>query len=96
MYEYLPKEKAGELAGLLDFHFTPKHGSWLNMAEIEFSALSRQCLNRRIGSIKKLNQELKAWVKNRNKQKVKINWSFTVDKARHTMASQYQKVNPKN
>lgn len=96
LYESLPKQRAGELAGLLDFHFTPKHGSWLNMAEIEFSALSRQCLNRRISSIEKLSHELKAWVKNRNKEKTKINWSFTVNKARHTMASQYRKVNPEN
>ena len=96
LYEHLPTQRAGELAGLLDFHFTPKHGSWLNMAEIEFSALSRQCLKRRIGSIKKLNHEVKAWVKNRNKEKVKINWSFTVSKARHTMASQYRKVNQNN
>lgn len=96
LYENLPIKRAGELAALLEFHFTPKHGSWLNMAEIEFSALSRQCLERRIGSTEKLSQELQAWVKNRNKEKVKIHWSFTVGKARHTMASQYQKVNPTN
>lgn len=95
LYEHLPTQRAGELAGLLDFHFTPRHGSWLNMAEIEFSALSRQCLNRRIGSIKKLNHEVKAWLKNRNK-KAKINWSFTVSKARHTMDSQYRNVNQNN
>ena len=96
LYESLCKERAGELAGLLEFHFTPKHGSWLNMAEIEFSALSRQCLNRRIGSVEILSKELKAWVKKRNKQKVKISWSFTVDKARKTMASLYRNVNSKN
>jgi hypothetical protein len=95
-YEHLPVEKAGALAQKLQFHFTPKHGSWLNMAEIEFSALARQCLDRRIKDQDTLEPEVVAWVKERNEQKVKIHWSFTVDKARTTLKSKYEKVNPVN
>jgi hypothetical protein len=66
------------------------------MAEIEFSALSRQCLDERIASIDQMKQTVQAWTNNRNLRKVKIHWSFTVDKAREKMASQYAKVNDKN
>jgi len=95
-YEHLPLKRASELSRLLEFHFTPKHGSWLNMVEIEFSALVRQCLNRRIGSITQLQQELKAWIKQRNKNKIKIHWSFTIKDAQKKLNSWYKKVNPKN
>lgn len=95
-FEYLPMKRASELAGLLEFHFTPKHGSWLNMVEIEFSALVRQCLKRRIGSIQQLKEAVQAWVKQRNKDKVKIHWSFAVKEAQQRLHSWYKKVNPKN
>ena len=95
-YEHLSVQRAGELSTLIDFVYTPKHGSWLNMAEIEFSALARQCLDQRIASIAQMKQTLQAWTDNRNLQKVKIHWSFTVDKAREKMASRYLDVNNKN
>lgn len=91
-YEHLPVERAGELSELLEFHYTPKHGSWLNMAEIEFSALTRQCLDRRIASTEELDKELQAWVEQRNKEKTTIHWSFTVKDAREKMHTHYQKV----
>ncbi len=71
-YENLPIQRAGELRRKIEFHFTPKHGGWLNMAEIEFSALSRQSLNRRISTIEKMIDEIQVWEKERNKQRVKI------------------------
>lgn len=95
-FEHLPLKRASELSRLLEFHFTPKHGSWLNMVEIEFSALVRQCLKRRIGSITQLRKEVKAWVKQRNQKKIKIHWSFTVKEAQEKLHSWYKKVNPKN
>jgi len=95
-YEHLSVQRAGELSTLIDFVYTPKHGSWLNMAEIEFSALSRQCLDTRIANIAQMKQTLQAWTDNRNLKEVKIHWSFTVDKAREKMASRYLKVNNKN
>ncbi len=66
------------------------------MAEIEFSALAKQCLDRRIKDLPTLEKEVLAWSKQRNEQKVKIHWSFTVKTARTTLASKYQKVNPNN
>ena len=81
---------------MIDFVYTPKHGSWLNMAEIEFSALSRQCLNRRIGSVEALRAEVALWTGQRNKDAVKISWSFTVDAAREKLANRYKEVNPNN
>lgn len=92
-YEHLPAEQARALAQKLKFHFTPKHGSWLNMAEIEFSVLARQCLGRRIEGIDKLEKEVLHWTENRHRQAVKIHWSFTVNTARHR---QYVKVNEAN
>ena len=95
-YDHLPADQARALAQKLNFHFTPKHGSWLNMAEIEFSALARECLDRRIGSIEKLQQEVLAWSEYRNAKATKIHWSFTVDTARLKLARQYEKVNVVN
>ena len=95
-YEHLPLERAAELRKLINFHFTPKHGSWLNMVEIEFSALSRQCLNRRIATMEQLEKEMMPWIKERNEKQVKIHWSFTAKDARDKLASQYAKVVPNN
>ena len=95
-YEHLPVERAGELSRLIDFVNTPKHGSWLNMAEIEFSAMSRQCLDRRIGSVAELQAEVDLWTCQRNTDGVKIHWSFTVDAARDKLAGRYKEVNPNN
>jgi DDE superfamily endonuclease len=91
-YEHLPVQRAGELSELLEFHYTPKHGSWLNMVEIEFSALVRQCLDRRIDSIAVLDKELQAWVAQRNEECITIHWSFTVNDARQKLNTHYQKV----
>lgn len=91
-YENLPAEEARQLKKKMEFHFTPKHGSWLNMAEIEFSALSRQCLARRIESQEVLEAEALAWERLRNEKAVKVNWSFTTEKAREKLEKRYKEV----
>ena len=91
-YEHLPLETARQLRHRLEFHYTPKHGSWLNRAEIEFSALSRQCLDRRIGSQQQLEEEALCWQANRNAAAVKVNWSFTTEKARDKLKNRYAEV----
>jgi hypothetical protein len=95
-YEHLAAEEAACLAARFEFYYTPKSGSWLNMIELEFSALARQCLNRRIPTQDELEQEVLAWVAERNRQGVKLHWQFTVSQARETLNSQYTKVNPAN
>lgn len=91
-YKAFSPEEAFELTKKFEFHFTPKKGSWLNMAEIEFSALSRQCLNRRIGDIKTLAKEAIAWEKERNRTKAKVRWQFTKAKAREKFCRHYLKI----
>ncbi len=91
-YEHLPFDTARALRHTLEFHYTPKHGSWLNMAEIEFSALSRQCLDRRIGSQPELEAEALLWQAKRNADAVKVNWSFTTEKARDKLKNRYDEV----
>ena len=81
-YETFPPEEARRLIDRFEFHYTPKHGSWLNMAEIEFSVLARQCLNRRIPNIECLDREVQAWFKYRNETSTTINWRFTTENAR--------------
>ncbi len=73
----------------LEFHYTPKHGSWLNMAEIELSLVSKQCLSRRIPSEWILTTEIVAWEEARNEKKAKIRWNFTVDDARKVFKEYY-------
>ena len=82
LYEAFSPEEARRLRKRLVFHYTPKHGSWLNQAEIEFSVLSRQCLNRRLPNRDLLKREVAAWEERRNQAKVKINWLFKVEDAR--------------
>ena len=82
LYKAFSPEKAFRIAQKLEIHYTPKHGSWLNMAEIEFSALSRQCLKRRIADREMLVREVKAWEEVRNKKEVKCKWQFTTEDAR--------------
>lgn len=74
----------------------PKHGSWLNMAEIEFSALAHQCLNRRIGSLDELSRQVGLWQAERNERAVKIHWSFTVATAEVKLKKWYEQVNEAN
>ena len=91
-HEHLPVETARNLRHILEFHYTPKHGSWLNMAEIEFAALSRQCLDQRIGTQERLEAEALAWEAKRNAAAVKVNWSFTTEKARDKLKNRYAEV----
>lgn len=82
LYEAFEPGEARRIAKKLEFHPTPKHGSWLNMAEIELSILDRQCLDRRIGDEEMLRQEVEAYEQRRNGEKARIDWQFTVDDAR--------------
>ncbi len=82
LYETFEAAEARRIARRLEFHYTPKHGSWLNMAEIEFSVLSRQCLNRRIPDEKTLKREIAALESERNKVHARVNWQFTSRDAR--------------
>ncbi len=95
-YEHLPLVQARELTRKLVFHYTPKHGSWLNAAEIEFSALARQCLNLRIGSLEELDRQVGLWISERNERAVKVHWSFTVVTAETKLKRWYEQVNPAN
>jgi hypothetical protein len=85
LYEAFPAAEARRIAQRLEFHYTPKHGSWLNMAEMEFSVLSRQCLDRRIDSAAKLAEEIAAWEQARNLAQTKIDWTFRVADARQKL-----------
>lgn len=91
-YENLPPAEARELTKRFEFHYTPKKGSWLNKAEMELSALSRQCLARRIPEIETLSRELESVVKERNKLAVKFKWQFTVENARKKLNRHYENV----
>jgi hypothetical protein len=91
-YENFHAEKARRLKNLFEFHYTPKHASWLNMAEIELSALSRQCLDRRIGDVQTLEREAKAWEQERNEKKIMIQWRFTTNHAREKLERHYEAV----
>jgi hypothetical protein len=82
LYEAFDPERAFALAQRLEIHHTPKHGSWLNIAEIELSALTRQCLDRRIGDLDVLNTELAAWQHRVNAEQRQVDWQFTTDDAR--------------
>lgn len=82
LYEAFPPDEARRLLDRLEIHYTPKHGSWLNIAEIELRIVSTQCLNRRIPDKKSLKRELATWQKGRNLLKSKIDWRFSVDDAR--------------
>jgi hypothetical protein len=76
----------------LDIHHTPKHGSWLNMAEIELSVLKGQCLNRRIADMESMQAEVTAWKRDRNNSSRKIDWQFTTMDARIKLKRLYQKL----
>lgn len=93
LYEVFEPIEAKRILDKLEFHFTPKHGSWLNMAEIEFSVLSRQCLNRRIGDEASLVQEINSWVNNRNHSQATVNWQFTTEDARIKLKKLYPSIN---
>jgi hypothetical protein len=89
LYEAFPPEEARRLLTKLEFHYTPKHGSWLNMAEIEFSVLHRQCLDRRIPEVATLTRAIAAWETRRNAEHATIDWRFSVTDARKKLQRLY-------
>jgi transposase len=91
-YETFEPEEARRLVERFEFHFTPKHGSWLNMAEIELSALVRQCLDRRLPDIETLTDEVQSWQQQRNDEVVKVLWQFTTTDARTKLKHLYPKI----
>ena len=91
-YEVLPPEQAFALAQRFEPHYTPKKGSWLNMAEIEFAALSKQCLGRRIPEVETLRREVLAWADRRNHAKKTVQWKFAQPDARQKLHRHYQNV----
>ena len=91
-YEALDAQDAFELTQRFEMVYTPKKASWLNMVEIDFSALSKQCLNRRIGEIAILTKEVYSWVKERDRLKTKINWQFSKNKARDKFVRFYNQI----
>jgi molybdenum cofactor biosynthesis enzyme MoaA len=92
LYEAFEPQEAQRLASRLEIHHTPKHGSWLNMAEIELSVLKRQCLSRRIPEIAYMKAEVRAWENNRNNFVRKINWQFNTEDARIKLKRLYPKI----
>lgn len=92
LYKAFPPDEARRILNRLEFCYTPKHGSWLNMAEIELSVLSRQCLNRRIGDLGTLTEEVEAWVEQRNKESTWIDWRFTTADARVKLKRLYPSI----
>lgn len=91
LYKAFSPEKARALARRLEIHHTPKHGSWLNIAEIELSAMTKQCLNRRIDSIEIIKTETTAWVNHRNASEIGVDWRFTSSDARIKLKRLYPK-----
>ena len=90
LYKAFPAHQARRIAEKLQFHYTPKHGNrWLNIAEIEFSVLSRQCLSRRIPDQETLKREVQAWQDRRNQQSATVNWRFTAEDARIKLKKLY-------
>lgn len=82
LYQTFPPDRAKALWDRFEFVYTPKHGSWLNVAEIELNVLISQCLDRRIGSMEKLREEVAAWQARRDQIHAKVNWQFTTEYAR--------------
>ena len=92
LYLTFPPEKARALWKRFEFIYTPKHGSWLNIAEIELNVLTRQCLKRRFDDIEKVRREVMAWKENRDNKKSKVNWQFTTKDARIKLSKLYPTI----
>lgn len=92
LYKAFEPEEANRIANKIEIHYTPKHGSWLNMAEIELSILSRQCLNRRISEQAVLKTEILSWEKKRNQIEAKMDWQFTTADARVKLKKLYPTI----
>lgn len=88
-YETFSQREADQLLSRIEFYYTPKHGSWLNMAEIEINMMDRECLNRRIGEGDILEREVECWARQRNKTNKKITWSFTKKQADRKLSKYY-------
>jgi transposase len=95
-YEAFEAEEAFALSQRFEFYYTPKKASWLNQIEIEFSALSKQCLNRRIATKEQLENEITAIVKEREEKAIKIDWQFSIKSARSKLNRHYEQVNSGN
>ncbi len=91
-YEAFPPEKACQLAQRVEIHFTPKHGSWLNIAECELAALSKQCLNDRIPNLPAIKTKVTSWSKDRNKRQRGVDWQFNRGKARNKLKRLYPQI----
>ena len=89
LYKAFPPVEARRIIKHLEIHYTPKHGSWLDMAEIELNVMTRQCLSRRIDTIARLKNELSAWEAERNRDEAKIQWHFQTGDAREKLISLY-------
>lgn len=96
LYEAFAPEEAHRLRQRFEWHHTPEHGSWLNVAEIELSVLSRQCLARRVPDRQTLEREVAAWERDRNAEKGKVNWQFTARDARTKLRRLYPKIEDQN
>src|SRR3954447_2368735 len=94
LYEAFPAAEAHRILRRLEFHFTPKHASWLNMGEIEIGVLRGQCLDRRIGHRERLEREIAAWEQERNAAGARVEWMFTTEKARAKMGRAYPDTAP--
>lgn len=92
LYDTFSPAEARRLLEKLEFHYTPKHASWLNMAEIEIGILSRQCLDRRIDDREILTGEVAAWETDRNRREAKIHWTFTIETARNKLKKLYPSI----
>lgn len=91
LYKCFPAPEARSYAEKLEIHYTPKHGSWLNIAEIEVNAMTRQCLARRLTDLETVRQEVSVWVNMRNEEVCKVTWHFTANDARNKLSSLYSK-----
>jgi hypothetical protein len=96
LYKAFPAAQARRILRRLEFHYTPKHASWLNMVEIEIGNMNQQCLDRRIPDWDTLAKDLAAWETRRNEAKASINWMFKVEDARSKLGRAYNELNPSN
>jgi len=92
LYETFPPQEARRILDKIEFHYTPKHGSWLNMAETEINIMNRQCLNRRLDNQKLMAQEVVAWERERNARKARIHWTFNLAAARRKLRTLYPSI----
>ncbi len=94
LYETFAPEEARRLVERIEWHYTPKHGSWLNVAELELSVLARQCLDRRIPDLETLRAEVATWEQDRDRQQVRVDWQFTTADARIKLKRLYPELTP--